>query len=884
MPLFQRCLAVALRILPRRFRDRFGEELAAAALALADDARSTGGRRRRWRYIARELVAFTGLAIALARRGAGAGPRRGMRATLRDELGWALRYTRRRPVFALAVAVTLTASIAAATTAIGLARAVLWRQLPFDDASRLVFVWEESERDGVPQPTRVTSARYAAWRDQPGVFSALALFGATGFTLDSSDGSVSVRGVRVSAGYFETLGIRPALGRAFLPGDQRPGSPRVVILSSAFWQQRYGARRDIVGERVRLSGEPYTIVGVMPPVTFPAWPVNPAAVTLDPESRQLWVPIPLEAQLDPSGRAHVFGVVARLLPGVGPRAAIERLNLTADRSAPDPHRAHLVSLREQFVADTRTPLLALAGATLAVLLIACSNLAALYASAFESRRGELAIRSALGAGTGRLVRQLALEALVLVVAGTCGGLLIARAALAVLPGLLPPTLPFLTIPSVDLGVVAFAVGLAAIAVVMLAGWPIARLVGAALMPRGVAARPRGLVYRALVVAQVAVTVALAVAGGLLGQSLTTVNRQHPGFAVERVLVAAVALPGATPGDAGSVTTAEQRMLAAIAALPNVEAVAAAYDHPLEANWSEAPVVLGHTGTSAEPRQVELRIVSPGYFEALDVELLDGRTLTERDALDAPGAAVVNEAFAREVGGRVVGRRLRSGTPRFNYERAPEEFAIVGVVSNERFRGLEQPASPAYYLSTRQFPQTSLTILARTLGDPVAAAPDVRAAIRAADPSTTVERPTSLEEILADQLVARRVTTDLIGGFAAAAVGLAALGMYGLLAGLVSSRRRELGVRLAVGASPGSVARLVVGDSLRNAGIGVALGAALSLATGRLIQGLLVDVSPHDPVTLAVVVLALLTVAVMAAVLPARRAARIDPVDALRADG
>ena len=795
-----------------------------------------------------------------------------------------MRYTRRRPVFALTVTVTLAASIAAATTAFGLANAVLWRALPFGDASRLVFVWEQSEQDGLPQPARVTGARYAAWREQGNVFSSLALFGAAGFTLDSPDGAVSVRGARVSSNYFDTLGIRPALGRGFLPVDQHPGGDRVVVLSSAFWQQRYGGRRDVVGEIVRLSGTPYTIVGVMPPVTFPAWPVNPATVTLDPESRQLWVPIARSAELDESGRAHVFGVVGRLAPGVDARAATERLNLTSHPSAPDPHRAQLVPLREQLVADARTPLLVLAAATLAVLLIACANLAALYASAFEARRGELAIRSALGAGAGRLVRQLALEALVLVSAGTCGGLLIARSALATLPALLPPTLPFLTPPSIDLGVAAFAVGLALVAVVMLAGWPIARLIGTARMPRGVAARPRGLVYRTLVVSQVAVTVALAVAGALLGQSLTTVNRQRPGFAIERVLVAGISLPAGPPGDGESVTRAEQRTLAAIGALPNVRAVAAAYDHPLEANWSEAPTVLGDSGSTGQPRQVELRIVSPGYFEALDVELLDGRTLNERDTLEAPGAVVVNEAFARELGGRVVGRRLRSGTPRFMFRIAPEEFEIVGVMSNERVRGLEQPAPPAYYLSTRQFPQTSLTILARTAGDPLAAASDVRAAIRSADSATTVERPTSLAQILADQLVARRVTTDLIGGFATAAVALAALGMYGLLAVLVSSRRRELGVRLAIGASPASVARMVIGDSLRNAGIGVALGGALSVATGHLISGLLVDVSPHDPLTLGAVVLALLAVACVAALLPARRASRIDPVDALRAEG
>lgn len=783
----------------------------------------------------------------------------------------------------MSVTVTLAASIAAATTAFGLARAVLWRTLPFDDAARLVFVWEESDRDGLPQPSRVTGARYAAWRDQRGAFTALAMFGAAGFTLDSPDGAVSVRGARVSANYFETLGIRPVLGRGFLRADQTLGSHRVVILSSPFWRQRYGGRRDIVGEIVRLNGEPYTIVGVMPPVTFPAWPVNPAAVTLDPESRQLWVPIPHTAELDQSGRAHVFGVVARLAPGVDPRAATDRLNLTADPSAPDPHRARLVPLREQFVADARTPLLVLAAATLAVLLIACANLAALYASAFESRRGELAIRSALGAGTERLVRQLALETLLLVVVGTCGGLAVAHMALSTLPGLLPPSLPFLTTPSVDTGVVLFAIVLASVAVVMIAGWPVARLLRTARMPRGTAAAPRRLVYRALVVGQVAVTVALAVAGGLLGQSLTTITRQHPGFVIDGVLTATIALP-ATSADAGQVTRAEQRALAALAALPGVQAAAAAYDHPLEANWSEAPELIGDSGTTGEPRQVELRIVSPGYFDALGVELLDGRALNEHDRIDGPGVAVVNEAFAREAGGRVIGRRLRSGTPRFMYPAAPAQFEIVGVVNNERVGGLEQPAPPAYYLSTRQFPQTSLTILVRTTGDPLAMAPALRTALRAADPATTVDRPVPLRQILSDQLVARTVTTDLIGGFALTAVALAALGMYGLLAVLVSSRRRELGVRLAIGASPASVARLVIGDSLWNAGLGVVLGGVLSVITGRLIQGLLVDVSPHDPITLAVVVAALLSVAAVAALLPARRAARIDPVDALRADG
>jgi predicted permease len=877
-----------LWLLPRSFRERFGDELAETAGALAAEARRTGGRGRQWQRILRELAAVARLAISL-RRGRrvslerGRSGRRAMWTTGLDELGWALRHTRRRPAFALTVTATLALSIGAATAAFGLATAVLWRELPFHDASGLVFVWEESERDGQAHASRVTGARYAAWRDARGVFASLALFGAAGFTLETRDGTMSLRGVRVSAGYFDTLGIRPVLGRGFRPADDTPGAHRVVVLSSHFWRQQLGGRRDVIGETLRLNGEPHTVVGVMPAVTFPAWPVNPAAVTLEPESRQVWVPIPRTAALDQGARAHVFGVVGRLAKGVEPGDATTRLNFTSDPSTPDPHRARLAPFRAQFVGDARTPLLLLAAATLAILLIACANLAALYTSAYESRRGELSVRIALGAGPARLVRQLSMEALLLASAAAAGGVAIARAALLSVSNALPPSFPLLTTPSVDLRVVAFAAGLAFVAALMLTSWPVARLLRAAPSPRGVVAPSRGAVYRWLVVCQVAASVALAVAGGLLWQSLAAVRRQDPGFSLERTLVAEIGLAGLS-NDAGLITQAEQRVLAAAAALPRVTAVGAAYDHPLEANWSEAPTVLGDAGTAGESRPAELRIVSPGYFEALDVEVLDGRALTERDAIDSPGVTVVNEAFAHAVGGRVLGRRLRTGTPRLTFSAAPDEFEIVGVVKSERVRGLEQPAQPAFYLSTRQFPQTGFAILVRTEGDPLAMAADLRSAILAAGPAITFERPTSLERILADQLVSRRVTTDLIGGFAGAAIGLAALGMYGLLVVLVSSRRREIGVRLALGARPASVARLVLFDSLRNAALGVVLGSALSVITGRLIQSLLVDVSPADPMTLAMVVSVLLAVAVAAAVVPAFRAARIDPADALRADG
>ena len=760
----------------------------------------------------------------------------------------------------------------------------IWRALPFADAERVVFVWEDVERDGQRHPSRVTGSRYAAWRDTSNGLASIAIFGVAGFTIESGGNASAVHGVRVSANYFGTLGIGPMLGRTFAAADELPGNHRVVILSHGFWQERLGGRGNVVGEELRLSGQPYTIVGVMPPVTFPAWPVNPAIVTLEPDSREFWVPIQRTAALDQSGRAHVFGVIARLAPGVGEAEVVDRLNQTSDPGAVDSHRARLVPMRDQFVSDARTPLLALSGAALALLLIACANLAALYVSAFESRRAELALRAAIGAGVLRLARQLTIEALLLTAIGAIGGIVLARVALATVPSMLPPTIPFLTMPVMDLRVAAFAAGLALLATLMLTGWPIARLITAAPTPRGMAIGPRPLVYRVLVVSQIAVTVALAAAAGLLEQSLQSVQRRDPGFSLDRVFVADIGLPVLPNATAQSVALAEQSLLAAVAQRPNVQSVATAYDHPLEANWSENPTLVGDATSPDQQRQLELRIVSPGYFETLDIALLDGRALTERDTADSAGVAIVNEAFARDTGGNVLGRRLQSGTPRFLYGNSvPNEFTIVGIVENERFRGLEQPVQPAYYLSTRQFPQTGVALLARTAGDPIAITPEIRAAIRETNPAITLDRATSLAAILSDQMVSRRVTTDVIGGFALVAVALAALGMYGLLAVLVGSRAREIGVRLAIGASPASMARQVIANSVTNAAIGVTLGSILAIVTGRFVQSLLVGVTARDPLTLVVVAATMLIASLGAALIPARRAARIDPADALRAE-
>jgi predicted permease len=874
----------AVRLLPRAFRDRFGRDLGETMQALAEDARRQGGRLRQVRYTCRELLTLGRLAFA-ARRGPDRRDREPARrawlggAVVRD-LTWAVRYARRRPALALTVVATITVTVAAAVTAFGVASSVLWRPLPFEAAGDLAFAWEEHDRGGEAVAGRVTRARYTAWREAAGAGASLALFGAAGFVLETPGGARAIRGVRVSANYFETLGIRPLLGRTFSPDDEVPGNHQVAVLSHALWQDHFGARADALGETLRLSGSPFTVVGVMPAVTYPAWPVNPAVVTHETGARQFWVPIPRTPQLEQNARAHVFGVLARLHPGTPDADLLDRLNRTADAGAADPHRARLQPFRQQFVADARPALIVLTIAALAVLLIGCTNLAALQAAAFESRRAELATRLAIGASRRQLVRQVALEALLLIAVGTAAGTLAAKGLLAAVPRLLPSSIPVLTVPALDLPALAFAVLLCTLTTAVVAGWPVARLLVASPSPRGVAPAGRARVYRVLVVSQVAMAVVLAFAAGLLGRSLRAVEAQPAGFSIDRVLVADLGLPQSITDPHRAVET-ERLLLATLEAQPGLASAAVAYDHPLEANWTESPTIEGDAARQTLQRQVDLRIVSPGYFEALGVELLDGRVLSERDTLETPGAVVINEALARELGGAALGRRLHTGTPSAMVAGAPREFQIVGVVANERFRGLEEPAQPAYYLSTRQFPQWSLTLLVRTSDDPLARAAEVRSLVRRVHAAITMDGVTTLETILGEQLATRRVTTEVVGGFAASALALAGLGMYGLLVMLVGTRAREIGIRLAIGASPAAVAGGIVRFGLQNAAIGLLLGAAAALAAGRLMQSLLVGVSGGDPLTLGVVAAALLATAACAALVPARRAARIDPVSALR---
>jgi predicted permease len=475
------------------------------------------------------------------------------------------------------------------------------------------------------------------------------------------------------------------------------------------------------------------------------------------------------------------------------------------------------------------------------------------------------------------------DAGLLSVAGGASGVWLSSVALVWIPTRLPSSVPFLTAPALDLRAAGFAF-LAGLAVtVAMSAWPALRLRTLSAAPRGISLPARVRVYRVLVAAQVAIGVALAVPAALLGESLSALRGRDPGFAVDGVLVVDVSVGSHAAAPLSRTARFERDVTDTISAAPGVAGAAFAYDHPLESNWTQVIAMKGEVPEDPGfEGDAHLRIVSPSYFEALGVRVLEGRPFEDGEGTDAPGVALVNEAFAAAHGGRVVGRHFRdmAGVTAWGPV-VPGEYEIVGVVANERFRGVDLPSAPAFYLSTRQFPQTSATLLVRAANHSADLPSRIRGLIRGVEPAATIGQVRSLSDILSEQLVSRRVTSGVTSVFAVATVGLALLGLYGLMAVIVAGRTRDVGVRLALGASPVTIARTIVVESVGAAIVGVAAGLALTAVLGRFLEHLLVDVSARDPWTVMVVAGTVLTGAVLAAAGPARRAARIDPVVALR---
>jgi predicted permease len=809
---------------------------------------------------------------------------------LRRDIVYALRGFLRQPGFAAAAALTIALGIGANTAVFSLVRTVLLRPLPFADPDRLVTL--HSIGPGrVRQPFSVPD--FLDLRDQNGTLQALAAYGAWGANLTGVAEAERLQGMWASAGLFPLLGARPALGRGPLPEEERPGGARVVVLTHGLWQRRFGADPAVVGTSVSLNGEAYAIVGVLP-----------AGFVLPGREIELVVPLALEA--DPRRDLRLPGflrVAARLKPGVTREQAQADLGAIARRlqaQYPDTNATRtgvsVSALHEEVVGNVRLMLLVVQGAVGLVLLVACANLASLLLARAAGRQREMAVRLALGCGRSRLVRQLLTESLVLAAAGGTLGILFAHAALGAFLALGPTDLPRAKNVGLDAGVLAFTAGLTLLAGVGFGLLPALQASRAELhgtlagSGRGSAgSRPRSRARRALVVSEVALSLVLLAGAGLLVRSFLRLQSVDPGYRTHQLLTLRLSLPKSRYAQRAALATFHHRLAPRLQALPGVREVGVASVSPLTP-WRATINFTVEGQTPPRPEDVPLanyRAVDERYFAAMEIPVLRGRAFAPSDTPAAAPIVLVNRTLAERYwpGGDPVGARLR-----IDDDPLKRVVEVVGVVGDVKHYGLDDAPSLDVYVPFLQAPQSVAVWLANSTSwvlraslESGALAAAVRREVQAVDPDVAATALQSMDDAIAGTVAPRRFNVLLLEAFALAALLLAASGIYAVTAHLAMQRTRELGIRLALGARRPQILSLVLSQGMAPVMAGLALGLAGALALARLLEGLLFGISARDPATFALAPLLLALAAAAASYVPARRATRIDPVQALRID-
>jgi putative ABC transport system permease protein len=801
-----------------------------------------------------------------------------------QDVRYAARTLRRTPAFTAVAVLTLALGIGGTVAIVSAVYAVLYRPLAVADGHRLVVPVSVNAGRGIERGS-VPFADYADWRNERDVFEQVALFSPTQMDLGGAEAPERVEGVQVSAEYFAAMSARPLAGRVFAPADHEADAPPVVVIADTLWIRRFGGNPQIAGTPIRLGGAVMTIVGVV--AAEQMWPSAPA----------IWVPLRpsrLTADIRERRDNMIFLSVARLAPSTPLSQARARVVTIADRVAEE-HAASrkgwttdLIPLREYIVApEIRVGMFVLLGGVAFVLLIACVNLANLLLVRGADRARELALRSALGASRARLMRQLMTESLVLAVAGTTVGLVLARWLLEWLRTASPADLPMVDRMALDGVALGIAAGLAAGTALLFGLLP--ALAASAFQPADAlreggrtagAGRRTGRLRDGLVVAQIALAIVLLTGAGLLLRSFEHLLRVDPGVDVERILAGRVTLPGARYTPPARVQFYE-RLIDALTAAPGVEAAAATSYLPAGGRGFGLGRVFLLEGQPEPPASTDhaaaWNVVTPEYFRALGIPVMRGRTFTRADAADSIPVTIINQTMARRVfgGADPIGRRMRS----WRDENLLRE--IVGIVGDVRYDGLADDERSLVYVPHRQNAWGSLTVTVRAAGNPAGLSEMLRREAARLDPDIAVARIEPLSSMAAESIGTQRFAAVLLALFAAAAALLAGIGVYGVMSYGVAQRTHELGVRLALGARPPALFALVVGRGLLLTGIGAALGIAGAVALGPVLRGLLFGVKPTDPVTLLGVSLVLAAVAVLACAIPGRRAARIEPLEALR---
>jgi putative ABC transport system permease protein len=798
--------------------------------------------------------------------------------TVMQDVRFALRALRTHRGFTTVALLTLAVGLGANTAMFSIVDAVLLRPLPYPSPAQLVTLQEQTTRDGHAAP--VSTPNFRDWRAHARSFSALAAYAAGPSAIVGGDAPTRATAASVSRGFFAALGVSPALGRTFTDDEHQFGAAPAAVVSDRLWRERLGGTRDVLGKRVQVDGFTLTIVGVMPPgFAFP-------------DDADLWSPSELLA--DESGRtAHNWEVIGRLRPGVTIAQARHEMSAIAARlhatygSDDDALDVRVTGLHERLAGPVRGRLLLLMGAVTCILLIICLNLASALLARDRSRAKELAIRTALGADRGRLARQLVTESLLLALAGGVAGLWVARLAAGAVIAFIPGGLPGVQHLALDARVALFTLAASLATGILFGLAPALRAAGADpqhtlahVGGRG-ATRAGGRARGILVIGEVALAVVLLTGAGLLLRSLARLLAVDPGFARTGVVTADVYPPPSKYLTPTASRLYVDRVIAEVGTLPGVVAAGAINDAPLGSSFANGGFALDRDGATG---YAEYRVVDGDYFGAMRIRTLRGRTFTSADAPGGATAVVISQSLAQAYwpGEDPLGRRMRF----FGMDsRSDPWLTVVGVVADVRDRSLAAKPSPTAYVFAPQMPlrtRYGMTVLARTTGSADALIPSVRARIHAVDPDVPAELST-IEQIVSRSSVDRRFTAALLATFAGVAVLLAAIGLYAVLAFGVAERRREMGIRMALGAQRGAVRRMIVGEGLGLTLAGIVAGGVLSLGATRLLGSLLYGVAPTDVPTYAGVSLLLVLVALAASYLPAYRATRVDPLIALRAE-
>ena len=798
----------------------------------------------------------------------------------------------KRPAFTVIAVMTLALGIGANTAIFSVVNAVLLRPLPFKEPDRLMVVWERRANSGRAN-LPISGHEFAAFRERAKSFEALTLIQPNGLNLTGRGDPAIVNVAEVSTEYFSVVGVPPLLGRPFVPGEDQGGGAKVVVLGHKLWTQRFGADPGVVNQTIMLSDQSYTVIGVMP------------ALELMPD---VIVPIDMRGELRKVGK-HSHQVMGRLKTGITLDQAQAELTHVAQQleqefaAANLGHGVQVVALHEEVTGNAHLALLTLFGAVGFVLLIACANVANLLLTRAAVRQKEMAIRTALGAGRWRLIRQTLTESLLLAAIGGGLGLLSAFWLIDLLSKITAVNIPRLDQVGMDRRVLLATVGFSLLTGLLTGIVPAWRNSEPRLYQwinegaRGSANTSRRRISSMLVVVEVALAVILLVGGGLMLKSFVQLKRVDPGFDPHQVLRLDLSLPSLRYREARQQSAFYEGLIERLRTLPGVESVGATTQTPLSPgdNWTAFAIEGRPEPPQGQQQQAATRAVSDDYFRTMRIPLLKGRFFSNADARialplirwfeqqpypehfnesQAVPAVIINETMARTYWPNEdpLGRRMRIIFSPW--------LTVVGVVGDVRHSGLNTPPNPEVYLSQLQEPNSSMAVMMRTAGDPLQLGAAVREQVKAVDKDQPLTL-TTMDQIFSDSVAGQRFNTLLLGIFASVALVLAMIGVFGVINYSVAQRTHEIGIRMALGAQRRDVFRLIVGEGLALTLVGVGLGSAGAFALTRLITGLLYGVSPTDPTTFVVVAISLSAVALLACYIPARRATRVDPLVALR---